>query len=152
MDFTVKTNFFDGCSWFKFNDLRLALGKALKFDNSVENGLILKFRKFWGLLSTFVEVTGEKLVGGPIYIQHHLMKSAQNDLKKRTFSQISSNTENEESIQRKWLEGKNFNLTSGMRASLFRSSPSSIETEIHLKHVGRFQAFFNLKIGIPSFL
>ena len=66
MDFTVKTNFFDGCSWFKFNDLRLALGKALKFDNSVENGLILKFRKFWGLLSTFVEVTGEKLVGGPI--------------------------------------------------------------------------------------
>ena len=27
--------------------------------------LKLKVRKFWGLISTFVEVTGEKLVGGP---------------------------------------------------------------------------------------
>ena len=28
-------------------------------------GLILKVRKSWGLIPTFVEVTGEKLVGGP---------------------------------------------------------------------------------------
>ena len=28
-------------------------------------GLKLKVRKFWWLIPTFVEVTGEKLVGGP---------------------------------------------------------------------------------------
>ena len=36
----------------------------LEFHASVEKGLKLKVRKFWGLLPTFVEVTGEKLVGG----------------------------------------------------------------------------------------
>ena len=36
----------------------------LKFYISVAKGLELKVRKFWGLISTFVEVTGEKLVGG----------------------------------------------------------------------------------------
>ena len=38
---------------------------ALKFYTSVEKGLKLKFRKFWVLIITFVEVTREKLVGGP---------------------------------------------------------------------------------------
>ena len=37
---------------------------ALKFYTSVEKGLKLKVRKFWGLIVTFVEVTAEKLVGG----------------------------------------------------------------------------------------
>ena len=36
----------------------------LKFYTSVEKGLKLKARKFLGLILTFAEVTGEKLVGG----------------------------------------------------------------------------------------
>ena len=36
---------------------------ALKFYTSVAKGLKLKVRKFWWLIPTFVEVTGEKLVG-----------------------------------------------------------------------------------------
>ena len=60
---TRKTAFFESWSWFKFNDLGLALGTNLTFYTSVAKGLKLKFRKF-GLIPTFVEVTGEKLVGG----------------------------------------------------------------------------------------
>ena len=41
-----------------FNNLGLTLGIALKF-----------YRKFWGLISTFVEVTREKLVGRPFRIK-----------------------------------------------------------------------------------
>ena len=41
------------------------LGMPFKFYVSVAKRFELKFRKFWGLISTFVEVTGEKLVGGP---------------------------------------------------------------------------------------
>ena len=36
----------------------------LKFYNSVAKRLKLKFRKLLGLISTFAEVTGEKLVRG----------------------------------------------------------------------------------------
>ena len=43
----------------------LTLGIALKFYTSVTKGLQLKVRKFEGLILTFVEVTGEKLVGEP---------------------------------------------------------------------------------------
>ena len=60
---TGKTANFDRWSRFKFNNLELALGTNLKFYNSVAKGLKLKVRKFWGLTPTFVEVTGEKLVG-----------------------------------------------------------------------------------------
>ena len=42
----------------------LVRGITLKFCISVAKGLKLKVRKFWGLTHTFVEVTGEKLVGG----------------------------------------------------------------------------------------
>ena len=63
-DLTRKTTFFEGWSWFKFDNLGLELGKNLKFYTSVVKGLKLKARKFWGLIPTFVEVTGEKLVGG----------------------------------------------------------------------------------------
>ena len=35
---------------------------ALKFYTSVEKGLKLKVKKFWWLIPTFLEVTGEKLV------------------------------------------------------------------------------------------
>ena len=62
-DLTRKTTFFEGWSLFKFN-LGLSLGKNLTFYASVEKGLKLKFKTFWGLIPTFVEVTGEKLGGG----------------------------------------------------------------------------------------
>ena len=51
-------------SWFKFNNLGLTQGTNLKFYTSVVKGLKLKVKKFWGQIPTFVEVTGEKLVGG----------------------------------------------------------------------------------------
>ena len=62
-DLTRKITFFEGCSWFKFNILGLALGMNLKFYTSVAKGLKLKVRKFLGLISMFVEAPGEKLVG-----------------------------------------------------------------------------------------
>ena len=37
---------------------------ALKFYTGVAKELKLKFSYFWGLIRTFVEVKGEKLVGG----------------------------------------------------------------------------------------
>ena len=37
---------------------------ALKFYANVSQGLKLKVTNFWGLIPTFVEVKGEKLVGG----------------------------------------------------------------------------------------
>ena len=63
---TRKITFFEGWSWFKFKNLGLALGTSFKFCDSVANGLKLKVRKFWGPNPTFIEVTGEKLVGEPI--------------------------------------------------------------------------------------
>ena len=48
----------------KFNNLGLALGTNLKLYTSVAKGLKQKVRKSWGLVPTFVEVTGVKLVGG----------------------------------------------------------------------------------------
>ena len=59
--------FFEGRSWFKFNNLGLALGKNMKFYASVATGLKLKVRNFGGLIPTFVEVTGEKSVGWGLF-------------------------------------------------------------------------------------
>ena len=67
-DLTRKTTFFEGWCWFKFNHLGLALGTNLKFYTSLAKGLKLKVRKFWSLISTFVEVTGEKLAFWPSHI------------------------------------------------------------------------------------
>ena len=61
---TRKIAFFEGWSWFKFNNLGLALGTNLKFCTRVAKRLKLKVKKFWGPNPTFVEVTGEKLVRG----------------------------------------------------------------------------------------
>ena len=61
---TIKIAFFQRWSWFKFNNFGLALGMNLKFYTSVEKRLKLKVTKFWRLVPTFLEVTGEKLVGG----------------------------------------------------------------------------------------
>ena len=63
--FDQKNRFFEGWSWLKFNNFGLALGTNLKFYTSVEKGLKVKVRMFLGLVKTFVEVTREKLVGGP---------------------------------------------------------------------------------------
>ena len=61
--FDQKNQFFEGCCWFKFSNLGLALGISLKFYTSEVKRLQLKAGKFWRLIPTFVEVTGEKLVG-----------------------------------------------------------------------------------------
>ena len=59
---TRKIAFFEGWSWFKFNNLGVALGTNLKFYTSLSKGLKPKVRKFWGLIPASVEVTREKLV------------------------------------------------------------------------------------------
>ena len=64
-EFDQKNTFFEGWSWFKFNNLGLALGIALEFYTGLAKGLKLKVRKLWGVILMFVEVTGEKLVGEP---------------------------------------------------------------------------------------
>ena len=64
-DLTRKTTFFETWSWFKFNNLGLTLAMALTVHTSVRKELKLKVRKFWGLILTFVEVTGEKTGRGP---------------------------------------------------------------------------------------
>ena len=48
----------------EFNNLGLALVMTLRLHTSVVKGLKIKVRKFWALISTSVEVTGGKLVGG----------------------------------------------------------------------------------------
>ena len=55
--FDQKNDFFEGWSSFKFNNLGLALGMALKFYTSVAKESKLKVRKFFGLILTFVKVT-----------------------------------------------------------------------------------------------
>ena len=62
--FDQKNRFFEGWSWFRFNNLGLALGMNLKFYTSMAKSLKLKVRNFWGASSSLSRVTGEKLVGG----------------------------------------------------------------------------------------
>ena len=45
-----------------FNNLRLAQGTNLKFDICVAKSSKLNVTMFWGLNTTFVEVTWEKLL------------------------------------------------------------------------------------------
>ena len=52
-----------GNSSTSMREVGLSLGMAFKSYTSVAKGLYLKVRKFWGVVLTFVEVTGEKLVG-----------------------------------------------------------------------------------------
>ena len=68
--FDQKKLFFERWSWFKINNLRLAQVIVLKLYTSSKQ-VKLKVRKFWGLIHTFVEVTGEKLVGGPFCFHPH---------------------------------------------------------------------------------
>ena len=59
-----KTTFFEGWSSFKFNNLELALGTALSFSTIVTKVLKLNIRKFGWLITSFLEVAGEKLLQG----------------------------------------------------------------------------------------
>ena len=52
---------------FKWNNLGLALGMALKFHTIVAKGFKLQVRKSCMLIPTFVEVAREKLVGGELF-------------------------------------------------------------------------------------
>ena len=52
-DLARKIAIFEGWSWFKFNNLGLAIVAKLKFYTSVAKGLKLVVRKFWGLIPTF---------------------------------------------------------------------------------------------------
>ena len=61
--FDQKKQFFEGCFWFKFNNLGLVPGMALKFNTNVAERLNLKVRKFWEVIPIF-EVIREKLIGG----------------------------------------------------------------------------------------
>ena len=64
-DLTRKTTFLRG------GLLGLALGMPFKFYTSVAKRFKLKVRKFWELILTFAEVTGENLVGVPLCIQRN---------------------------------------------------------------------------------
>ena len=61
---TRESAFFKVWSWFKSNNLGLALGMHLKLYTGMTKGLKLKLKKFSGLVPTLVEVTGKKLGEG----------------------------------------------------------------------------------------
>ena len=58
--FDLKIHFFEWCLWFKFNNLRLALGVALQFYFRVTKALKLKVRKFLGVSSNVCKSYREK--------------------------------------------------------------------------------------------
>lgn len=60
----------EGCACFKFNNLRLALSMGLKFYTSLVKGLKLKFRKCFGIIPAFVEVTGKNWWGEGDFSPH----------------------------------------------------------------------------------
>ena len=87
----------EGCSWFQFNNVRLAPGMVLEFHTSVPKGLMLKARKFLGLILVFPEVKSEKLVEGDLLLPPMLNRVKDIELHgliqfchlTETFSQIS---------------------------------------------------------------
>ena len=68
-----KPFFFERRSWFKFNNLGLAVVMTLKYYASVAKGFQLKLKKFWGLIATFVEITGGKVVEGNLFCPSRLL-------------------------------------------------------------------------------
>ena len=71
--------FFKWWSWFKFNNLGFELVMTLKFYSSESKGLNLKLKKILGLIFTFGEVTGEKLVGR-IFLLEMICSKSRNQL------------------------------------------------------------------------
>ena len=98
-DLTRKTTFFEERSWFKFNNLGLALGTTLKFYTSVAKQFKLKVRKFLGLIPTFVEVTGEKMVGGGLFAPPPLLNRVKcnwkHHIQEKQLQENSSNRDQE---------------------------------------------------------
>ena len=62
-DLTKKNTFFEEWSWFKFNNLGLALWYSLQILHQCGKRIETKSQKVLGEV-TFVEVAGEKLIGG----------------------------------------------------------------------------------------
>ena len=60
-----KKYFLGGCFWFKFNNLKLALDMALKFNTKLADRLKLKVRMFWELIPIYFGVIRQL---GDIYI------------------------------------------------------------------------------------
>lgn len=58
---------FDGWCWFRLNNLREALGEALKIYSSVIIRLKAKVIWFWMLIFTLRKIWGEKPVGGELF-------------------------------------------------------------------------------------
>ena len=58
----------------------LGLGITLKLYTSVEKRLKLKVRKFWWINPTFVEVTGEKIVGEAFLILNSAVTLRKSDI------------------------------------------------------------------------
>ena len=85
--FDPKNRIFERWSWLNFNNLKLALGTNLKFYTSVTKGLKLKVRKFLGLILTFVEVTGQRLVGGREPLAHFSLKTG---IASRSYNQLQN--------------------------------------------------------------
>ena len=54
---------------------------SLNFYASVAKGLNLKVTKFWGLIPTFVKVTGGKLIGGGLFAPPPILNRVKADHK-----------------------------------------------------------------------
>ena len=65
---------------------------ALKFYSSVAKGLKLKVRKLCELIPTFVEVTGEKLVRGPLLATINIREKTK-EKKARSMGKVLAETE-----------------------------------------------------------
>ena len=70
------------CSWFQFNSLRLVLGMDLNIYTSVTKDwkIWTKILKVFGLFSTFLEVTGERLVNGGLFTLTNLSLHKKNEV------------------------------------------------------------------------
>ena len=108
----TRKTVFERWSQFKFNNLGLVLGTSLKFYTSVAKRLKLKVRKFLGLILTFVEVTGEKLVGrGGILPDNKSLNGVSNSLTAMSDCLLQVDVASikpmiqSEPINLKWLEG-----------------------------------------------
>ena len=74
---------------------------VLKFYTSVVNRLKLKFRKFWGVIRTFVEVTGEKRKTGREPFCPPSPPQIVNRVKVKSFSSYHFNTKKNGSFSEK---------------------------------------------------
>ena len=66
-DLTRKTAFFERWSWFKINNLGLALGTNLKFDTGVAKESKLKVIMFWETNSYVCRIYRGKTGGVPFW-------------------------------------------------------------------------------------